>query len=215
MTDHKKATFQINSIPFITNTLLIPHIQQFKDTNPDLRINIKSQIQRTDFIFGETDVAIRHQKGNEPSLHYEPLSPVFITPICSPEYLRKKSSPQLSDHKLIGLESDRYSLPIWGKQWNQDSPPEDELCLDNYQAVLEVVKQGTGLAMGYFPSLVPLLKKGCIVLPFPKQISEFDQLYLVYLNTNKLNSTILSFQCWIKQLTRELLSDKNILFESE
>jgi LysR family glycine cleavage system transcriptional activator len=215
MGDDEKTIFQINSIPFITNTLLIPHIQPFRDNNPNLRISIKSQTQRTDFTFGATDVAIRHQKGDEPNLHYELLSPVFIAPICSPDYLKTRPSLQLNDLKIIRLESDQYSWPYWINKWNKGRLPEEELCLDNYQAVLEAVKQGVGLAMGYFPSLIPMLEQGDIVLPFDKQISEFDHLYLVYSETNKQSSTILSFQLWIKQLIHQLLSDKNILFEPQ
>jgi len=214
---HDKHSFRINSIPFITNSLLVPHIQKFQNKHPELIIQISSQIQRTGFFLDDTDVAIRHKKGDEPSLHYQALSPVLITPVCSPEYLanqHQSGSIALRDFRLIRLSTDKESWPYWLTAWESDFFPEEELCLDNYQAVLDAVKQGMGLAMGYLPSLLPLIEKGELVLPFPNQISKFNQLYLVYLKTEKSNPEIASFQSWLLDLVNSLWSDKNILSEA-
>mgnify|MGYP000040488401 FL=1 len=212
-----KQSFRISSIPFITNSLLVPHIQEFQNKHSELNIQISSQIQRTGFVLDDTDVAIRHKKGDEPSLHYQVLSQILITPVCSPVYLSSKhhSGPiELKNFRLIRLSTDKQSWPYWLEAWKNNFFPEEELCLDNYQAVLDAVKQGMGIAMGYLPSLLPLIDSGELVLPFPNQISKFNHLYLVYLKAEKSNPEIASFQSWITNLVNDLWSDKKYLSEA-
>ena len=213
----EKHAFRINSIPFITNSLLVPHIQEFQSIHPELNIQISSQIQRAGFFLDDTDVAIRHKKGDEPGLHYQALSPVLITPVCSPEYLNNQDqsgSIALQNFRLIRLSTDKHSWPYWLTAWESNFFPEEELSLDNYQAVLDAVKQGMGVAMGYLPSLLPLIEKGELVLPFPNQICKFNHLYLVYSKIEKSNPEIASFQSWLIDLVNSLWSDKKYLSES-
>ncbi len=196
--------FRISSIPFISNSLLVPNIQKFRTAHPELQINIQSQIQRVDFNLGDIDVGIRHKKDEHIDLHFEDLATINITPVCSPAYLAANpdmgASKQLNDHCLIRLSVDQQVWPYWLKAWSLGFKPENELTLDNYQGVLDAVKQGLGLAMGYLPLLNPLLKSGELVLPFPEQVSEYSQIYLVYPKSQINNPNIQSFQHWLKSL---------------
>ena len=205
------TVFRISSIPFITNSLLIPNIQSFKNQQPNLRINIQSQIQRANLGEEKIDVAIRHIKGDEPDLHYEELSPVLITPMCSPSYWEAHKTDdalQLKNHRIIRLSVDQGSWPLWQNEWGYELLPEDELSLDNYQAVLDSVLQGMGLAMGYLPALKTLLEEEKLILPFPNKVTEFGQIYLVYQKSDVSSPTIQSFQTWLKAVISALGSDK-------
>ncbi|GAA3929169.1 LysR substrate-binding domain-containing protein [Litoribacillus peritrichatus] len=204
------SVFRISSIPFITNSMLIPNIQSFKDEHPDLRIEIQSQVHRANFKEEQIDVAIRHIKGNEPELHYEELSPVLISPICTRAYWQNhqpNNRTTLDHHRIIRLSVDPNSWSLWQREWGINSLPNDELSLDNYQAVLDSVVQGLGLAMGYLPALKTLLQTEKLMLPFPDQITEFGQLHLVYLKSEMNNPQIQSFQIWLKQVISDI-SDK-------
>lgn len=205
------TAFRISSIPFLTNSLLVPNIQKFRENHPELRINIQSQTQRVDFGLGEVDVAIRHKRGEEAELHYEELSTIYISPVCTPDYLETHNTltnKELKDHCLIRLSVDQHAWPFWLKTWNQGLEPENELSLDNYQAILDAVKQGMGVAMGYRPFLNPLLKTGELVSPYPDQVSEYNRIYLVYPQKQVNNPNIESFQRWLKSLFQTLYSDK-------
>ena len=98
------GAFRVNSIPFITNTLLIPHLQDFKKQHPNLHIQIESKVKRVDFGAGLTDLAIRYQKGTEEDLHYEEITAIAVTPVCSKEYLeqylKRSQSSFLSNEQL-------------------------------------------------------------------------------------------------------------------
>lgn len=206
-TQHAGA-LRVNSIPFITNTLLIPHLQSFKQQHPDLNIQIESKIKRVDFGAGLTDLAIRYQKGDEEDLHYEEITAIAVTPVCSPDYLeqyqKQNSQQKNAPHNVVRLTNDPRSWPNWLAQWQDDFTVKDELLLDNYQAVLDSARRGLGLAMGYLPALLPLLKKGSLVLPFKDQLVESGHLYLVYSKTDKDKAVIQSFQNWFKALIDDL-----------
>ncbi|MEH6346953.1 MAG: LysR substrate-binding domain-containing protein [Bermanella sp.] len=202
------GAFRINSIPFITNTLIIPHLQDFKNSHKNLHIQIESRIKRIDFGAGNTDVAIRYKKGNEEDLHYEEITPISITPVCSKQYLNnyienngnKKNAP----HNIIRLTNDPVSWPRWIDQWHKDLKVQDELLLDSYQGVLDSAQGGLGLAMGFLPALLPYLKSGELVLPFANEECESGHLYLVYPKQNANKPVIQSFQAWFKALIQAL-----------
>jgi LysR family glycine cleavage system transcriptional activator len=210
MSDKAPSLFRVSCIPFITNSMLIPNIQSFKDQHPEMRIDIKSQVQRANFKDEQIDVAIRHIKGNEPELHYEELSPVLISPICSPSYWEAHhphNTRTLEHHRIIRLSVDPNSWRLWQEDWGVEGLPDDELSLDNYQAVLDSVVQGLGLAMGYLPALKALIRAQKIMMPFPERVSEFGKLYLVYLKSESENPEIVSFQAWLKEIINSI-SDK-------
>ncbi|GLQ29602.1 LysR substrate-binding domain-containing protein [Litoribrevibacter albus] len=203
MTKHQPSVFRISCIPFITNSMLIPNIQSFKDEHPELPIDIQSQVRRANFKEEHIDVAIRHTKGDEPELHYEALSPVLISPVCTYDYWERHRNDQtkvLDQHRIIRLSVDPNSWQLWQQEWGFKGLPNEELSLDNYQAVLDSVVQGLGLAMGYIPALKELLRTKKLMLPFPDQVTEFGKLYLVYLKSEANDPRIQSFQTWIKRV---------------
>ncbi len=212
----KQQVFNISSIPFITNALLIPNIQSFKDAHPDLSLQISSKIQRADVSQGEVDVAIRHRKGDESDLYYQRLASIKITPICSQQYWQSVPAAQRQDmacHKQINLSVDTRSWPHWLQEWGHKSTPQNALSLDNYQTVVESVKQNMGLAMGYLPAVYTHLSGQKIIAPFPQQVSEYGDMYLVYKRENAQKPQVKAFQSWLEALLTSLNSGKNILSE--
>lgn len=203
LNESKVQQFRINSIPFITNTLLVPHLPLFKNDHPNLKIQIESKVKRVDFGDGATDVAIRYKNGGEPDLHYEEITPITITPVCSKEYLKDYQAryPNFDGpHNIIRLTNDPVSWNSWMEKWKPGIKVDDELLLDNYQAVLDSAQRGFGLIMGYLPALLPYIKSSELALPFPNQECESGHLYLVYRKDDKNLDTIQSFQIWFKKL---------------
>ncbi len=211
LNEQKQKVFNISCIPFLTNALLIPNIQSFKDAYPNQAVHILSQTKRAELSSGEVDVAIRHQKGDETDLHYEWLSKIHITPVCSESYWKgidNKLQNNLAKHKMINLSVDTNSWPLWLKQFAHDTPPQESIVLDNYQAVMESVKQGLGLAMGFKPILNRHMNDEKLIMPFSDQVSDYGDLYLAYKIEHTQNSEIQAFQNWLKALISQLNSDK-------
>ncbi len=211
LASQRQKVFNVSCIPFLTNALLIPNIQSFKNQYPNQNVQIFSQTKLAALTLGEADVAIRHQKGDEKGLHYEWLSKVHITPLCSEAYwesIPQNQQANMSMHKMINMSVDTYSWPHWLKQFAYESSPKKTITLDNYQAVIESVKQGLGLAMGFKPVINTSLSHEKIITPFGDQVCDYGDLYLVYTLENAQNPEIIAFKRWLKALISQLESDK-------
>jgi LysR family glycine cleavage system transcriptional activator len=211
LSSQSQKNFSISCIPFLTNALLIPNIQLFKEQYPNKNVHIFSQTKLADLTLGDIDVAIRHQKGEEDGLHYEWLSKIHITPLCSEAYwesIPQNQQANLSIHNMINMSVDTHSWPHWLKQFGYETAPKETITLDNYQAVIESVKQGLGLAMGFKPVINTNLAHEKIITPFGKHVCDYGDLYLVYTLDNAKNPEIVAFQNWLKSLIARLESDE-------
>ncbi len=211
LSSQSQKSFKVSCIPFLTNALLIPNIQFFKELYPNQDVQIFSETKLAALMQGDADVAIRHKKGNEEGLHYEWLSKIHITPLCSEAYwdsIPQNQQANMSMHKMINMSVDTYSWPHWLKQFGHETSPKKTITLDNYQAVIESVKQGLGLAMGFKPVINTNLAHEKIITPFDNQVCDYGDLYLVYTLDKAKNPKIIAFQSWLKALISRIESDK-------
>lgn len=211
-----KDTLCINTIPLIANLLLMPHLRDLQNLMPNVGISVESQQENIDFDSEDADVAIRFQVNNEEKLMYEPLFPVHIAPICGTDFLAQLEPEQLQtfeDITLIRLTADRYSWPLWLKQWQVDIDIDthSQITVNSFQAALEGARNGLGLMMGYFPPTQVLTKNGAFALPFAQQYSSLGQVYLVYRIRDQKSPLIQSFSRWLKGIIAEKYSDNIFL----
>jgi len=192
-----KTSLLIHSIPYITNTLLVPHIKSFKTLYPEMKIGIESKVERANLTPSQLQIAIRHGKNEEDGLHYEELSPVHISPVCAPGYIKQTRQQEQS---LIQLSTDKHSWQKWQSDWNTNIEPTETLHCDGFQAVIEMTEQGLGLAMGYFPILGPKVAKGKLILLYPNKVSQVDSLYLAYTKEDRNDPIVKAFVLWFKNI---------------
>lgn len=214
--DKAKETFCINTIPLIANLLLMPQLRDLQKLMPNVNISVESQQENIDFDSEDADVAIRFQVNNEEKLMYEPLFPVHITPICGTKFLAQLEPEQLKtlkDVTLIRLTADRYSWPLWLKQWqiDIDIDQHSQINVNSFQAALEGARNGLGLMMGYFPPTQVLIKDGAFSAPFAEQYSSLGQVYLVYRIKDQQSPLIQCFSQWLKNLIAAKFSDNIFL----
>lgn len=187
----------IHSIPYLTNTYLVPNIKSLKDAHPDMKIAIESRVERArlgDPNRSDIQVAIRHGKGDDDKLVYETISPVRISPVCSPSYDLEQSLTQ------IKLSTDSMSWLKWQSDWQMPLTFIDEISCDGMQAVVDLTEQNLGIAMGYFPFIDNKLASGELVLAYPGRSSELDALYLTYAKTDRDEAVIAALRSWLKAI---------------
>lgn len=197
------GVFRIISIPFLTNSLLIPNIQQFMDIHPSMQVSIESTLKGVGFSDRDTVIAIRRQRGHEREIHYEDLSRILISPVCSQSYMEKYGPIKLEDiaqHRLVKMYSDQDAWPSWSRVWLANLTGADELIVDNYQGVLDAIKQDLGVAMGYFPVLQASQESKPIVPVWPDRLSEYGSIYLAYRKTDEHKAVISDFKNWLLSL---------------
>ena len=209
-------TLNINAIPLVANLMIMPHLRSLKEQIPKVEFQIESQMETINFDSEDVDLAIRFQKGNETHLVYEPLFPVHVTPVCSPDFLTQLAPEQLNSLQgftLIRLTEDLNSWPLWMKQWNVDTDDHHYVTLNSYQSAIEGARNGLGMMIAYFPPTQILLKQGGFVAPFSDRFSPLGQVFLVYRAKDRQNPLIQKFSEWFKELIAQEWSDNFFLSE--
>jgi LysR family glycine cleavage system transcriptional activator len=91
--------------PSFASKWLMPRLADFSDRYPDIDLRISATVALADFKRDKVDIAIRLGGGNYPDLYVEPLFGDGLTPLCSPELLKRKGRlrkpDDLKKHRLL------------------------------------------------------------------------------------------------------------------
>jgi len=125
-----RASLSISVAPSFATKWLLPRLGGFLERHPDLEVDVKANIELTNFAKDEVDLAIRYGSGNYPGLSVELLLEDRMFPVCSPELLMRygqrnpmrvfNEAPLLHD-----VSADRDpAVPSW-KMWLKASGLEE------------------------------------------------------------------------------------------
>lgn len=112
----------ISVAPSFATKWLLPRLGAFLDRHPGIDVDVKANIELSDFARDEVDLAVRYGAGNYPGLEAELLLRDRMFPVCSPELLMRhgqrnpdkvfSAAPLLHD-----VSADRDpAVPSW-KMW--------------------------------------------------------------------------------------------------
>ena len=132
-----------------------PRIAEFIDLYPDVNVNLVLEDRELDLSMREADVALRLRKPTQPDLIQRKLLTGHNHIYASPDYLRKRGTPQtvdqLESHRLI-VYGDEAPPPIAEINWLLDTPgirsrqQQPTLRVNNVYAMVKAVEAGLGLA---------------------------------------------------------------------
>ncbi|MEM7621169.1 MAG: LysR family transcriptional regulator [Pseudomonadota bacterium] len=129
---------------------LLPTLNEFLQSNPDLRIDLHLSDSIVDMVEGGFDIAIRDAALNDSSLIARKLAPVNRIVCASPDYLAKygkPSSPEdLCHHNcvnLMGLETWTFCTPKGQMSIKTNNP----LRIDNGEAARDASVKGIGITL--------------------------------------------------------------------
>lgn len=106
------------SAPFMLHCI-VPHVGAFRETFPDIDLELTTNDRFIDLVEQRTDIAIRIGELHDSSLHARPLTFARLQLLASPAYLQRHGTPMsvmaLNDHQLIGF-TQPDSLNHWPLQ---------------------------------------------------------------------------------------------------
>jgi LysR family glycine cleavage system transcriptional activator len=93
-----ERTLTISVTPSFASKWLLPRLPSFYDQHTDIDLRISATVGLADFKRDKVDLAVRLGHGSYPGLQAEFLFADALTPLCSPELLRRKGplSPSYS-----------------------------------------------------------------------------------------------------------------------
>jgi LysR family transcriptional regulator, glycine cleavage system transcriptional activator len=197
----------VSVVPSFAALWLVPRLDRFRATHPDLDLLIDATRAAADFDRGDADVAVRYGTGNLPGLHSVRLFEDEVFPVCSPRLLQGaeplREPGDLRHHTLLHLEwaPVRGEWPDW-RVWLQAAGVTD-IDADRgprfmpQSMVLQAAIDGQGVALGTMPLAIDHLAAGRLVRPFELSLPTLFGYYVVTPPETAQQPAIAAFREWL------------------
>jgi len=159
---------RLSSVPHFAAAWIIPHLEEFLNRRPGLRVYVESSIRNADFARDAVDAAVRYGDGNWPGLVATRLTDLSVAPVCTPALLKRLRKPaDLRDVTLIHFSQFPHSWSEWLQAAGLPQfQPKHEVFVDSVTQAIDAAENGIGISLGIAPLIGPRLASGRLVMPF-------------------------------------------------
>jgi len=206
-----QTELSVSSLPFFTNTLLIPALAVFKRRCPTVTLRIEGTHRYADFDSSQVDVAIRFGREHAAGLKLEPILAVRSLPVCAPTLLKAglRKPRDLSRHVLIHVSQQPRAWAAWlADVGEKNLTPGGELWFDTVLAALEAAEQGLGVALAMHPLIKA--RKGfgrSLVTPFNEVVERAETIYLVTRPERTHDKIVAEFRRWLMDAVKSAIRE--------
>lgn len=163
---------------YVTTSIrwLAPRLAQFYESHPDIELQVMTYSVGWEFDEANADIAIIYRDQPLPShLHWVPLFPSRLFPVCSPDMLQPSDRPlsleDLKHYPLIEVYTESWSWESWFSELSPTLPtyepafPRGKIVVDTLAAALEMAERGEGVALVNGPFADDALAEGRLINP--------------------------------------------------
>jgi LysR family glycine cleavage system transcriptional activator len=200
-------TLTISVAPSFASKWLLPRLPSFYDQHAEVDLRISATVGLADFRRDGVDLAIRLGHGRYPGLVAEPLFAEALTPLCSPELLKRKGRLQKPDdlrkHRLIHDTSipgagehaawDKWLALAGAKQVS----PQRGVRFTLAELAMQAAIDGAGVVLGRVVLAERDVAAGRLVRPFKTVLPLDVSYFLVTPNAPPPRQEVLSFRNWL------------------
>jgi len=184
---------------------LTPRLANFRAAHQNIEIHVVVSDKPRDLIKEEIDVGLRYGDGKWPGLNSEKLFDITSYPVCSPEYMQNSTpieSPEdFLDHNLVNLDGEIHVAEnwMWWLKGHGVKIPKTfkTLGFDNYDNVVQVAKDGQGIALGFSGLISPLVEQGKLIRPLDAELSNNLAVHLVTPKSREITPQVRYFMNWV------------------
>jgi len=184
---------------------LTPRLAKFRAAHQNIEIHVAVSDKPRDLITHEIDVGLRYGDGKWPGLVTQKLFDVTSYPVCSPDYLNTSapidSPADLLNHNLVNLDGEIHATEdwLWWLRGHDVKIPKTfkMLGFDSYDNVIQVTKDGQGIALAYSGLTEALVEQGVLVRPLEAELSNELAVYLVTPKSQEPTPQVRKFMDWV------------------
>lgn len=205
----RASTLSISVAPSFAAKWLLPRLGAFLDRHPELEVDVKANMELTDFTRDDVDLAIRYGAGNYPGYEVELLLRDTMFPVCSPELLMRYG--QRDPHKVfveapllhdVSADLDP-AVPSW-KMWLKAARLEDVDWrkgprFNQTSLALDAALAGLGVALAPAVLVESDLAAGRLVRLASSELAGDFAYYLVHPKEKANLPALQGFKTWLKQ----------------
>ena len=202
--DQEQAAGRLHvSVPkVLVNSQYLQRMVAFFQQHPQLRLDLSISDQIDDLIDQRIDFALRVGSLDDSRLYAKPLGETHTIVCASPEYIQ--SAPDIGsfadalNHRLL-LPSylNWSSSPLW-QRFKQLYRLENSHLVDDVQAIVELAKQGMGVAILLEVAAEKALASGELVRLFPELTLGVTPISLVYSSQRYVTKRAELFKAFFK-----------------
>lgn len=191
----------VSTTPFFAGNWLVPRLQAFYDSNPEIDLQVVTGSSLADFSRDGVDVAIRHGLGRYPGLASERVVAVEIVPVAAPSLVTKLGKPPraaaLTGWPLVH-DGERKGWHLWFEaQGIEDIGPPRGPAFSDSGPLLRALLAGHGAGLLPAALVANEIDEGRLVkLADNTLIADFAY-YLVYPKASQKRSKVAAFREWI------------------
>lgn len=146
-----RNTLHVHSTPSFASLWLMPRLKDFAEAHPGISLSLSSSVQHSDFSTGLVDIDIRYGTPNWPHLSVEPITEEQITPLASPEFIKRHGIETPEDLFQVPLIQSTVSVVQW-PQWFASRDVTNNVAgfafrFDRAFMTLDAAVQGLGVAL--------------------------------------------------------------------
>jgi DNA-binding transcriptional LysR family regulator len=194
---------------------LIPRIGGFWQRHPEITVDHAVSDEPPGLASGGVDLAFRYGHGEWPGLHAVRLFGDSLVPVCAPNFaaergvLRLEDVPDLPRLGLRGVDPGWIDWDAWFA-WTGLPPAGDsarrERGVNNYTVLIQAVRDGQGLGLGWRRLVQPLIDSGDLVTPIGAEMPAPGAHYLVRDAARQPSPAMRVFADWLtgEAASREL-----------
>ncbi|MES0807982.1 LysR family transcriptional regulator [Roseibium sp. SCPC15] len=178
---------------------LLPNIQQFSDTHPQVDLRLKTNNNRADILADGLDYFIRFGDGAWHGTNAVKLTDAPLSPVCSPARAEKLNTPaDLVEQPLLrSYRMDEWAM--WFQAVSLPPPRARGWMFDSSLTMVEAVAQDAGVALVPTCMFQRDLASGRLVRPFALEVLT-GSYWLTWLKSRQETSAMQKFRLWMEEM---------------
>lgn len=193
---------RLSAVPHFAAGWIIPHLEEFLNRRPGLRVYVESSVRNADFARDAVDAAVRYGDGSWPGLATTKLTDLSVAPVCTPALLKRLRKPaDLREVTLIHFTQFPQSWSEWLAAAGLPAfRPGREVFVDSVTQAIDAAENGLGIALGIAPLIGPRLATGRLVMPFGPLVPLQHGYWLACRKTEASRPAIQALRDWLLEL---------------
>jgi len=197
------------AVPF-ASFWLAPRLHRFAAAHSSCDVRVVATNHPGEFERDGVDVAILHYRAGSAPASARRLAPDEVSPVCAPALLKNPAKPlrhpqDLAHHVLLRLETliagrRRVDWVRWLQATGLSKlRPAGSMNFSHYDQLIQSALDGSGVALGRFSLIAPLLREGRLVVPFPEHRVAAGGWHVVTAVSSNEQKAVRAFVDWLHQ----------------
>lgn len=178
---------------------LAPRLADFARSHPEVTVNLSTRLHPFSFQDSPFDAAIHFGHEDWPGVHYLPLMPETVVPVCAPNLLDRplENAADMLEFTLLHLDTRPRGWARWLAALGVDAAPTGGMMFDQFATMAQAAIHGLGVALLPTFFAEPYLRDGQLMLASAQTTQSIGSYYLVWPQDRDDGAALVSFKRWL------------------